>query len=396
MTTPARVVVVGASIGGLTTAETLRQEGYDGEIVLVGDEACLPYTRPPLSKQILMGEWEPGRAEVRSRTEIDDLDIEVRTGCPAIGLDVAGRVLHTSQGPLAYDEIVVATGSTPRRHPGLPTALTLRTVADAVALRDALRVVGNVAVVGAGILGAEIASAARKYGAETTLIGREDRLGFGGVGTLLSDRLADLHAAYDVEVLLRTEVVGSEPATDGTRVTFGDGSVRGFDLVVAMIGATPNTQWLASSALTLGDGIICDSAGAAAPGVHAVGDVAAWADPATGRHQRVEHQSNAIEQAVGIATRIVHGTESGRPIPLFWSEIHGTRINAYGWFDPARPLIGDASAAVLTSRDAADQIRGVVGWNAAPREFRVARAAVSAPSSPAPSRPAEPVEGAIR
>jgi NADPH-dependent 2,4-dienoyl-CoA reductase/sulfur reductase-like enzyme len=99
MSTPPRIVIVGASIGGLTCAETLRQEGYDGEIVLVGDEACLPYTRPPLSKQVLMGEWEPDRAAVRSRAEIEDLDIEVRTGCPAIGLDVAGRVLHTARTP---------------------------------------------------------------------------------------------------------------------------------------------------------------------------------------------------------------------------------------------------------------------------------------------------------
>ena len=93
MSRPPRVVVVGASVGGLTAAETLRHEGYDGEIVLVGDEACLPYTRPPLSKQVLMGEWEPDRAVVRTSAEIDDLDIELRTGCPAIGLDVAGRVV---------------------------------------------------------------------------------------------------------------------------------------------------------------------------------------------------------------------------------------------------------------------------------------------------------------
>jgi NADPH-dependent 2,4-dienoyl-CoA reductase/sulfur reductase-like enzyme len=277
----------------------------------------------------------------------------------------------------------------------MPEALTLRTLSDAIALRDALRAVSSMAVIGAGILGAEIASAARKYGVEATLVGREDRLGFGSVGTLLSDRLADLHAAHDVEILLNTEVADAKTASGRTTLTFGDGIVRGFDLVVAMIGARPNTRWLESSTVPLGDGVLCDSTGTAAPGVHAVGDVAAWADPATGRHARVEHQSNAIEQAVGVATRIVHGTPAEPPVPLFWSEIHGTRINAYGWFDPARPLSSDATTAVLTSRDAGDHVRGVVGWNATPREFRVARAAVSLPSSPQPSRPTDSVESAV-
>lgn len=368
-----RAVVVGASIGGLTTAEMLRHEGWDGEIVLVGDEPHPPYNRPPLSKQVLMGEWEPERATVRTASEIDTLEIQLRTGCPATGLDVGARVLHTADGPIAFDELVVATGSSPRPHPLLPDALTLRTVPDALALREALAVAGDVAIIGAGILGAEIASAARKHGVATTLVGIEDRLGFGSVGTLLSDRLAVLHAAHDVELLLRTEVVKA----DGTTLTFGDGGVRTFSLVVVMIGARPNVDWLEGSALAVGNGVLCDSAGLAAPGVHAVGDVAAWEDPVTGRHVRVEHQSNAIEQAVAVAARIVHGATGGRPVPLFWSEVHGTRINAYGWFDPAVPLVGEPDAAVLTSTDTEGRVRGVVGWNAPPREFRAARAAVS-------------------
>lgn len=370
---PPRVVVVGASIGGLTTAETLRQEGFDGEVILVGDEKHAPYTRPPLSKQILAGEWEPHDAAIRAAQEIDQLGIDLRTSCTATGLDVAGRVLHTSTGALAFDELVIATGTEPQRHPLAPSALTLRTMDDALALRDRLRSAARVAVIGPGILGSEIASAARKHGADTMLIGRSGALTFGGVGALLTAQLAELHERHGVELALSAELVGA----DDHSLEFADGSVERADLVVAMIGGTPRTGWLASSGLDLGDGVVCDSTGRAAEGVWAVGDVAAWRDPFTGTPVRVEHQSNAIEQAVSVALQIARGQGSPRPIPLFWSELHGTRITAYGWFDPAMRLEPFDGPTVLASRDA-DRVHGVVGWNATPRDFRPARAAVAA------------------
>ena len=391
MTQAPRVVIVGASVGGITAAETLRQEGFDGEIVVVGDERHLPYLRPPLSKQILLGEWEPEHASLQTAAASEELGIELRTSCTARGLDVAARVVRTSQGDLPYDELIVATGSEPRRHPLLPMALTLRTMDDALALRDGLRSAHRVGVIGAGVLGSEIASASRKHGAETLLLGRSGSLTFGGVGALLSGRLARLHEDNGVELALHAEIVGAEAAPGGTRIQVADGRSELVDLVVAMIGATPRTQWLDSSTLTIRDGVVCDSVGRAAPGVSAVGDVAAWEDPFTGLPARVEHQSNAIEQAVAVAFRIVHGELGSQPVPLFWSEVHGTRIHAYGWFEPERPLVAaegysaaasaDGTApAVLLSRDAADGVRGAVGWNAPPRDFRAARVAVlSAP-----------------
>lgn len=388
MTRAPRVVVVGASIGGVTAAETLRREGFDGEIVLLGDERHRPYLRPPLSKQILLGEWEPDQASTHTVAQAEELDVELRTSCTARGLDVAGRVVRTSQGDLAYDELIVATGSEPRRHPLLPMALTLRTLEDALALRDGLRSAHRVAVVGAGVLGSEIASAARKHEADTLLLGRSGTLTLGGVGTLLSDRLARLHEDHGVELDLRAEIVGAESGPDGTRIELADGRIELVDLVVAMIGATPRTRWLDSSTLTIADGVVCDRGGSAAPGVSAVGDVAAWVDPFTGRPSRVEHQSNAIEQAIAVALRIARGELGTQPVPLFWSEVHGTRIHAYGWFDPERPLVeaaGDpgiqsgtsaTDSAVLLSRDDTDRVRGAIGWNAPPRDFRAARAAV--------------------
>jgi NADPH-dependent 2,4-dienoyl-CoA reductase/sulfur reductase-like enzyme len=216
MSSSPRVVVVGASIGGVTAAETLRQEGFDGEIVLIGDERHRPYQRPPLSKQILLGEWEPDQAEIHTALQSAELDIDVRSSCAATGLDVAARIVQTSQGELPYDELIIATGSEPRRHPLLPMALTLRTIDDAMVLRDGLRSARRVGVIGAGVLGSEIASAARKYGADTLLVGRSASLSFGGVGTLLSSRLTRLHEANGVELALSAEIVGAEPTRDGT------------------------------------------------------------------------------------------------------------------------------------------------------------------------------------
>jgi NADPH-dependent 2,4-dienoyl-CoA reductase/sulfur reductase-like enzyme len=382
MTAVERVVVVGASIGGLTAAETLRQEGFDGEVVLIGDERHRPYNRPPLSKQILVGEWQPEDAGIRRGTEIDDLGIDLRTSCTAEALDVSGRILHTSHGEISYDELIIATGTEPRRHPILPTALMLRTMDDAVAIRDGLRSARRVVVVGPGILGSEIASAARKYGADTLLVGRSGSLTFGGVGALLSTRLARLHTENGVELALDAELVSALPESGSTTIEFADGRVEQADLVVSMIGGVPRTQWLQSSGLSLTDGVVCDESGLAADGVFAIGDVAAWRDPYTGRPVRVEHQSNAIEQAIAVALRLVHGEQGARPVPLFWSELHGTRINAFGWFDPDRPLeafdgSADPHPTVLVTRDDAERVHGAVGWNAPPREFRVARAAVA-------------------
>lgn len=381
MTSPHRVVTVGASVGGITVAETLRQEGFGGELVVIGDERHRPYLRPPLSKQILLGEWEPEQAAIHTLDRTEELDIDLRTGCVATQLDVAGRIVRTTQGDVSYDELVIATGSEPRPHPLLPTALTLRTMDDALALRDGLRSAKRVGVIGAGVLGSEIASAARKYGAETLLIGRSATLSFGGVGALLSSRLIRLHQEHGVELALSTAVAGATPSGGGTTIEFSDGRTEHVDLVVSMIGATPRTAWLTSSALTVADGVVCDTVGRAAPGVSAVGDVAAWEDPFTGRPARVEHQSNAIEQAIAVALRIVHGELATQPAPLFWSEIHGAKIHAYGWFDQTSPLVAvDGGSAeestVLLSRDDRDHVRGAIGWNAPPREFRTARAAV--------------------
>ena len=165
-------------------------------------------------------------------------------------------------------------------------------------------------------------------------------------------------------------------------MSFDDGSEVNADVVVAAIGGVPSTGWLVGSGLTLADGVVCDRRGAAAPGVYAVGDVAAWADSVTGAVQRVEHQSNAIEQAMAVAVAIVHDRDAATPVPFFWSEIHGARIKAYGWFAPQQELleldVDAADGSLLLGSQDDGRTTGIVAWNLPPRAFRQARTLVDA------------------
>lgn len=375
-----RVVIVGASVAGLTTAEGLRAEGFDGDVLLLGDEPHLPYGRPPLSKQVLLGDWEPEQSTFKTEQELDDLGIEFRSSETATGLDVGGRIVATTSGVVRYDDLVIATGTRSRANWAESGVRTLRTRDDAMAIRASVRGARRVAVLGAGILGSEIASAGRALGADVALIGRSATITFGAVGDALSPRLEALHEHHGVELRLSRAVEGVAATGEGMRVGFADGDGHTADVVVAAIGGVPNTEWLADSGLTIDDGVVCDHRGSAAPGVYAVGDVAAWSDPVTEIARRVEHQSNAIEQGMAVAATIVHDRMSAAPVPFFWSEIHGVRIKAYGWFSAHHPVVvsDDSSPdrSVLLSTGDHDRIRGVVAWDAPPAAFRSARALV--------------------
>lgn len=382
MTSRHRIVVVGASLAGLSVAEGLRLEGFDGEILLVGDEPHLPYSRPPLSKQVLLDDWEPERSIFKSTRELDELGIEFRGSTVATGLDTHNRVVITDAGVEHYDDVVIATGTRARRVWGDASVLTLRTLDDATAMRAELRRAGRVAVLGAGVLGSEIASAARRLGGDVTLIGRSPWVSFGAVGAALSAQLANLHRENGIDLRLASTVQSVATSSGGAQVSFDDGSTVGADVVISAIGGIASTEWLSDSGLALTDGVACDHRGVAAPGVYAVGDVAAWADPITGISRRVEHQSSAIEQAMAVATTIVHDRDSTAPVPFFWSEIHGARIKAYGWFDAQHPLVELDVAAndgpVLLGSQEDGRTRGIIAWNLPPKAFRKARGLVDA------------------
>ena len=294
------VVVVGASLAGFRAAEELRHQGFDGRLVLVGDEPHRPYDRPPLSKQVLAGARPPEAADLPGT---DDLDAEWVLGRRATALDVRGRRVTLDDGTaVAFDGCVVATGATPRRLPGWPDAAgvhVLRTLDDCAALRaDLAADPGRIVVVGAGFIGAEVAATARGLGVEVTLLEALPVPLVRALGEAMGAVCADLHRDHGVDLRLGTGV-------DGIAVD-GDGRVAAVDLagggrveagvVVVGVGVRPNTDWLAGSGLEVGDGVVCDETCLAAPGVVAAGDVARWPNRRFDEVMRVEHWDNAQEQ----------------------------------------------------------------------------------------------------
>ncbi|MCR6483160.1 FAD-dependent oxidoreductase [Amycolatopsis sp. OK19-0408] len=325
------LVVVGASLAGLRAVEAARRTGYRGRIVLVGAEARLPYDRPPLSKAFLdpggPGEVPPFHAETVLR---DELGVELMLGAPAEHLDTDVREVTVAGAAMRYDALVIATGATARRLPG---ARTLRTAEDAVAVRAALDAGARTVVVGAGFIGSEVASAARKRGLPVTIVEASATPLHRAVGAAAGAELTALHHAAGTELRLGAEVTG----VSAEGVALAGGEVLPADLVVAGIGAVPATGWLEGSGLTLHErdgGIVCDETlSAGPPGVYAAGDVAYVPNPLfDGMSMRLEHWTNAAEQG-GAAARHALDPASARPlgaVPYFWSDWYGHRIQFVG------------------------------------------------------------------
>ncbi|HMS37622.1 MAG TPA: NAD(P)/FAD-dependent oxidoreductase, partial [Arachnia sp.] len=296
----ADVVVVGGGIAGLTVVETLRARGYTGGISWVGDEPHPPYNRPALSKQVLLGEWGPDDVFLLDRSRLEGLDTARITGVRATGLDLASRRVGVGTDWLDFGSLVIATGLSARSPIGIDgaeRARVLRTLEDAAALAAALRGGGRAAILGTGILGCEIASAARKLGLEATLVGRRPEIGVRVFGDRVAARIEALLRENGVDLLLGAGIARIGPGS----VTLTGGDEVEADVVVAAIGSDPQTDWLAQSGLDVSDGVLCDHLGRAAPGVYAVGDVARWRHAQTGIAARTEHQMAAIEQAQIVA-----------------------------------------------------------------------------------------------
>ncbi len=332
-----RVVVVGASLAGLRAAEELRRLGYDGALCLVGAEPHLPYDRPPLSKDFLAGETEADGLGLR-RQPYDDLDLELRLGVRATALDIGARTIETDDGnTIPYDGAVIATGATPRRLPNtpeLPGIHVLRTLDDAAALREDLAHGPSVVVVGAGFIGAEVAATCRARGLKVTVLEALPTPMVRGLGTALGDTLAGLHRDHGVDLRTGVGVAGFEGDARVRRVLLDDGSAVDADVVVVGVGVAPSTEWLDGSGLTLENGVVCDETLLAAPGVVAAGDIARWPNPAfDGTVMRLEHWTNATEQGVAAAARLLAGdgaAEPFGPIPFVWSDQYDVKIQVAG------------------------------------------------------------------
>ena len=333
------VVVVGGGIAGTRAAETLRREGFDGDLTIVGAERHAPYHRPPLSKKLLTGKVH--RAGVDMAPQFD-MQARVLRGASALKLDTASRTLFVRDDgqdmALAFDGLVIASGASPREWPGgtgLDGVLVLRTVEDCLAIRERLNTGAHVVVVGGGFIGAEVAASCRSIGLQVTLIERSSSPLLAALGEELAPRWAELHRGHGVD--LRTGVGVEQFVGDGRvkAVALSDGSQVRADVVVIGLGVTPATDWLAGSDIHVDDGVICDATGAVdgATGIVAAGDVARWWHPLYERHLRIEHWDHAARQGAAAARTLLAGPQHAEPyddIPYFWSDQYDVKVQMLG------------------------------------------------------------------
>jgi NADPH-dependent 2,4-dienoyl-CoA reductase/sulfur reductase-like enzyme len=344
-----RLVVVGASLAGLRAVEAARAAGHTGPLTLVGAEQHLPYDRPPLSK-LYLDAPEPPSVRFREEAHLrDELGVELLLGEPATGLTT--DAVHVGDRRIPYDALVIATGARARRLPGtngLAGVHVLRTLDDALAVRAALDAGARTVVVGAGFIGAEVASAARKRGLPVTIVEAVPIPLAHAVGAQMGAALAGLHAAHGTELRCGVAVAGLEGDARVRGVRLADGTLLPADLVVVGIGAIPETGWLADSGLRVDNGVCADATLATAlPGVFVAGDVARWHNPMFDRVMRVEHWTNAAEQG-GRAARNALAEPSERvayeAVPYFWSDWYGSRIQLVGVPDADEVRIVSGSA----------------------------------------------------
>jgi 3-phenylpropionate/trans-cinnamate dioxygenase ferredoxin reductase component len=333
-------VIVGAGLTGAKAAETLREEGYEGRVVVIGDEPELPYERPPLSKGYLLGEAPRDAAHVHAREFYAERDIELLTA-EAIDLHAGEHRVALADGRvLAYDRLLIATGASPRRPPidGIdrPGVHTLRTLADADALRAAFAGGGTVAVIGAGWIGCEVAAAARTLGAEVALIEQGQTPLEAVLGRELGTLFADLHRANGVRLLCGNGVAAI--GADGVRLT--DGTAIPGETVVVGVGVAPNTRLAVAAGLDVEDGIVVDEQlRASAPDVFAAGDVASAFHPRYGRHVRVEHWANALHQGPAAARSMLDRGEPYSRLPYFFSDQFTLGMEYVGRHAPTDTLV---------------------------------------------------------
>jgi NADPH-dependent 2,4-dienoyl-CoA reductase/sulfur reductase-like enzyme len=382
------VVVAGASAGGVATAEALRRLGFTGEITMIGNESYLPYDRPPLSKQVLTGELEPNQVLLRSTAQLDELDLRLRLGETATGVDPTRRIVAVAGGQIGYDSLVIATGVRPRRLPGADGVRGvhfLRTLEDALALKENLQPGRRLVVVGAGFIGAEAAASARGLGVEVTLLEPAPVPLAHVLGDEIGTELAKVHREHGVD--LRTGVTVTEVLSEHGRATgvrLADGQVVPGDAVVIGIGSHPNVEWLRGSGLPVGDGLVCDEFSEAAPGIFGVGDVAHWYNPLFGVGMRIEHRTNAAEQGLAVARALVDpaNRKPFAPVPYFWSDQYDLKLQAYGYLrdhDEVAVVDGDLGSRRFVAAYRRDGLlTGVVAVNTAPKVLRSWRASVAA------------------
>jgi NADPH-dependent 2,4-dienoyl-CoA reductase/sulfur reductase-like enzyme len=316
-----QVVIAGAGLAGLRTAEELRAGGYSGGITMIGAENRPPYDRPPLTKKFMTGEL----ADTTLAADVAALRVDLRLGERA---EQAGDgVLRTSRGEYPFGALVVATGAVPVRLPGAGPQQVLRTADDALAVRSALREGTHLAVVGAGWIGAELATSARARGCRVTVLEAAPAPLMSALGQQVGACTTGWYEAAGVELRLGQPV---ESVEHGGLALPGGGWLPA-DVVVTAVGVRPDIGWLAGSGVPLDNGVAVD-AGLRSPvaGVYAVGDCAAFDSLRYGCRLRVEHWDNALHAPEVAAAGILGGTREYDPVPYFWSEQFGRMVQYAG------------------------------------------------------------------
>jgi 3-phenylpropionate/trans-cinnamate dioxygenase ferredoxin reductase component len=362
---PGRIVVVGGGLAGLRTVEELRARGYAGEVTLVGAEARPPYDRPPLSKRLMAGEL----ADTTLRDDLAELGVRLRLGETATGLQ--NGLLRTDRGEHGFDRLVLATGAEPVALPGPGPQRFLRTLDDALALRARLRPGLRLAIVGAGWIGAELATAAAARGCRVTVLEAAAAPLAAALGAEVGAQTAGWYAAAGVELRLRQPVESVQPG--GLALTGGGWLAA--DEIVTAVGVRPAVGWLEGSGIALDNGVAADEhLRASVPGVLAVGDCMAFWSLRYRRRLRFEHWDVALRAPAVAAANLMGAADIYDPVPYFWSEQFGRMMQYVGFHggadrmvlrgDPAGPrwgacwLAGDLLVALLTVDSPRDLAQG--------------------------------------
>jgi 3-phenylpropionate/trans-cinnamate dioxygenase ferredoxin reductase component len=361
---PERIVVVGGGLAGLRTVEELRAREYAGQVTLVGAETRPPYDRPPLSKRLMAGEL----ADTTLREDLATLGMQLRLGETATGLSPG--VLRTDRGEHRFDRLVLATGATPVALPGSGRQWFLRTLDDALALRARLRPGLRLVIVGAGWIGAELATAAAAQGAQVTVLEAAAAPLAGAVGAEVGALTAGWYQEAGVELRLGQPVESVEPGG----LALPGGGWLAADEVVTAVGVRPEVGWLDGSGIAVDRGVATDEQlRTSLPGVFAVGDCAAFWSLRYRRRLRFEHWDVALQAPAVVAANLLGGTDTYDPVPYFWSEQFGRMIQYVGFHggadrmmlrgDPAARqwsvcwLAGDLLVALLAVNSPRDQIQ---------------------------------------
>ena len=324
-------MVIGGGAGSAAAVAELRKQGFDGSLTLVSAENTVPYERPPLSKGFLLG--TSGQVPVKDAAWYEQASVELILGSRATRLDLAARTVTLSGGAvLGYDQLLLATGVRPRVLPGLDGdgVCYLRTGEDAAALRDRMTAAGHVAVLGGGFIGCEVAAAAIRLGKRATILEALPTLLHRALGPELGDVVAGIHRDEGVDVRTGQQVLGIRPRRGGVRISTAAGDVDA-DVLVVGVGTVPNTELAEQAGLQAGHGIEVDECFAtAAPGVYAIGDVAAQHLPGHGRRVRVEHHDTAIRHGRVAARNMLGQREPFGDVHWFWSDQFDHTISSAG------------------------------------------------------------------